>query len=82
MRKYFSLIKRNCKLFFKDKGMFFCSLITPLILLVLFITFLGKAFKDTYLSMVPAGIEVSSKIINGLAGAQLLSSLLDRKSVV
>ena len=76
MRKYFSLIKRNCKLFFKDKGMFFCSLITPLILLVLFITFLGKAFKDSYLSMIPVGVEVSSKVINGLAGAQLLSSLL------
>lgn len=76
MRKYFSLIKRNCKLFFKDKGMFFCSLITPLILLVLFITFLGKAFKDSYISMIPAGVEVSEKIINGLAGGQLLSSLL------
>ena len=76
MRKYFSLIKRNCKLFFKDKGMFFCSLITPLILLVLFITFLGKAFKESYISMIPAGVEVSEKIINGLAGGQLLSSLL------
>ena len=76
MRKYFHLVKRNCKLFFKDKGMFFCSLITPLILLVLFVTFLGKAFKDSYVSMIPAGVEVSEKIINGLAGGQLLSSLL------
>ncbi len=76
MRKYVHLIKRNCKLFFKDKGMFFCSLITPLILLVLFITFLGKAFKDSYISMIPVGIEVSEKIISGLAGGQLLSSLL------
>ena len=70
------LIKRNVKLFFKDKGMFFCSLITPLILLVLFVTFLGKAFKDSYMSMIPAGVDVSEKIINGLAGGQLLSSLL------
>ncbi len=76
MHKYFSLIKRNCKLFFKDKGMFFCSLITPLILLVLFVTFLGKAFKESYLSMIPVGVEVSEKVINGLAGGQLLSSLL------
>ena len=76
MRKYFSLVKRNCKLFFKDKGMFFCSLITPLILLVLFVTFLGKAFKESYINMIPAGVEVSEKIINGLAGGQLLSSLL------
>lgn len=76
MRKYFSLIKRNCKLFFKDKGMFFCSLITPIILLVLFVTFLGKAYKETYLSMIPEGIEISEKILNGLVGGQLLSSLL------
>ena len=27
------LLKRNIKLFFKDKGMFFTALITPLILL-------------------------------------------------
>lgn len=76
MRKYFSLIKRNCKLFFKDKGMFFCSLITPIILLVLFVTFLGKAYKETYLIMIPEGIEISEKILNGLVGGQLLSSLL------
>lgn len=76
MRKYFSLVKRNCKLFFKDKGMFFCSLITPLILLVLFVTFLGKAFKESYWSMLPAGVDVSERIISGLAGGQLLSALL------
>ena len=34
-----SLIKRNTKLYFKDKGMFFTSLITPIILLVLTVFF-------------------------------------------
>ena len=37
-----ALIKRNTKLFFKDKGMFLTSLITPAILLVLYATFLGN----------------------------------------
>ena len=37
-----ALIRRNCKLFFKDKGMFFTSLITPVILLVLYATFSGQ----------------------------------------
>lgn len=32
----YNLFIRNCKLFFKDKGMFFASLITPVILLVLY----------------------------------------------
>ena len=36
MSMAFILIKRNIKLFFKDKGMFFTSLITPAILLVLY----------------------------------------------
>lgn len=37
------LIRRDCKLFFKDKGLFFSSLISPLILLVLYATFLGRS---------------------------------------
>ena len=41
MSMAFILIKRNIKLFFKDKGRFFTSLITPAILLVLYVTFLG-----------------------------------------
>ena len=47
------LIKRNIKLFFKDKGMFFTSLITPAILLVLYATFLGNVYKDSFLSAMP-----------------------------
>jgi len=76
MNKFYQLTKRNAKLFFKDKGVFICSMITPIILLVLYITFLGKVFKDSYKSMIPQGIEVSNKVLNGLAGGQLLSSLL------
>ena len=37
-----ALIRRNSKLYFKDKGMFFTSLITPMILLVLYVTFLSR----------------------------------------
>ena len=76
-----NLIKRNCKLFFKDKGMFFCSLITPIILLILYITFLGNTFKNSYKSFLDFGIEIPEKIINGLAGGQLFSSLVSVCSV-
>lgn len=76
MNSFCMLIKRNIKLFFKDKGMFFCALITPLILLVLYITFLGNVFKDSFLMNMPAGLEVSEGVINGFAGGQLFSSLL------
>ena len=36
MKTFSSMTKRNVKIFFKDKAMFFTSLITPIILLVLF----------------------------------------------
>ncbi len=71
-----SLTKRNNKLFFKDKGMFFTSLITPLILLVLYATFLAKVYRDAFASSIPEGIPVDALLINGAVGGQLLSSLL------
>ena len=70
------MIKRNTKLFFKDKGMFFTSLITPAILLVLYSTFLGKIYKDSFASALPGGLNVPEKLINGCVGAQLVSSIL------
>ena len=70
------LIKRNIKLFFKDKGMFFTSLITPLILLVLYATFLGNVYRDSFLMSIPAGLMLEEKIIDGYVGGQLISSIL------
>lgn len=71
-----ALIKRNCKLFFKDKGMFFTSLITPVILLVLYATFLAKVYKESFVSAMPAGFSVDDALIGGTVGGQLISSLL------
>lgn len=71
-----TLIKRNVKLFFKDKGMFFTALITPMILLVLYATFLGNVYEDSFTSGLPAGIVLSEKLVNGLVGGQLISSIL------
>ncbi len=70
------LIKRNIKLFFKDKGMFFTSLITPAILLVLYSTFLGKMYQDSFRSSLPTGVTVSDALLDGLVGGQLMSSIL------
>lgn len=70
------LIKRNVKLFFKDKGMFFTSLITPAILLVLYGTFLRNVYRDSFVSSMPEGFTLSDSIINGLVGGELISSIL------
>lgn len=76
MKTLKALIKRNTKLFFKDKGMFFTSLITPAILLVLYATFLSKVYKDSFMSALPAGFSVADGVINGCVGGQLISSIL------
>ncbi len=70
------LIKRNVKLFFKDKGMFFTSLITPMILLVLYVSFLGNVYRMSFTDNLPAFIDVPESIIDGLVGGQLISSIL------
>lgn len=71
-----NLIKRNSKLFFKDKGMFFSSLITPLILLVLYATFLAKVYRDSFTASVPEFLAVPDSLIDATVGCQLFSSLL------
>ena len=70
------MFSRDCKLFFKDKGMFFTSLITPLILLVLYATFLANVYKDSFMSAMPEGFKVSEKLIDATVGGELFSSLL------
>ena len=71
-----ALLKRNVKLFFKDKGMFFTALITPMILLVLYVSFLGNIYRDSFKASLPEGIEISEEIIAGGVGGQLVSSIL------
>ena len=70
------VIKRNVKMFFLDKGMFFTSLITPLILLVLYATFLSDVYRDSFTSGMPEMFKIEEKLINGTVAAQLVSSLL------
>ena len=73
-----SLTKRGLKLFLNDKGMLFSSLITPLILLVLYITFLAKVYKDSFLSSLEAAhvADFPQELIDATVGGQLFSSLL------
>lgn len=76
MRACGTLIKRNVTMFFKDKGTFFTSLITPIILLVLYATFLYNVYEDSFRSALPAGLPIEDSLIKGLVGGLLLSSLL------
>lgn len=76
MKTFSSMTKRNVKLFFKDKAMFFTSLITPMILLVLYMTFLAKVYRDSFAAAVPDGLELDAKLVNGMVGGEIVSSIL------
>ena len=76
MTQTFMLIKRNIKLYFKDKGMFFTSLITPMILLVLYATFLANVYRDSFTAGMPEGLTLPAELLEGLVCGQLISSML------
>lgn len=78
VKKLFSLVQRNIKCYFKDKFLFFVSLITPMILLVLFVTFLRSVYIDSFNSIFAqfGFVPDNDRVVNGLAGAWLLSSIL------
>lgn len=64
-----ALIRRNSKLYFKDKGMFFTSLITPMILLVLYVTFLSRTYEGSFRSaLAAAGAQVEDTLLHGCVG--------------
>ena len=73
MKTFWALTKRNVKVFFKDKGAFFSSLITPIILLVLYMTFLAKVYRDSFVSGLN-GYSAPESLVNGTVAGQLMSS--------
>ena len=76
MKEFLNLTRRNSRLFFCDKGLFFSALITPMILLVLYATFLANVYHDSFVSALPQGLPIPDDLIDATVGGQLLSSLL------
>ena len=68
-------------MFFKDKGAFFGTFISPAILLVLYVTFLGNVFRDSLVQNVPSFIKLSEDVVDGFVAGQLISSLIAVTSV-
>lgn len=81
MKVLLNLVKRHTKLFFKDRAMFLSSLITPIILILLFVTFLGNVYRDSFNAAIPEGLEVPKSIIEGFVGGWAFSSLLSTSCV-
>lgn len=75
VQSFSALFRRNLKLYFKDPMTFFVSLITPIILLVLFITFLRSSYEQTVLDIV-GDFAIEQKLLDGFTGGWLFSSVL------
>lgn len=75
LKKMNYLTFRNIKLYFKDKMTFLVSLITPLILLVLFIAFLNSTYEDSILSIIQ-DFDLDQSLIDAFTGGWLFSSVL------
>ncbi len=75
MTALWALVSRNCRLFFKNKGILLPSLLAPLILLFLFIAFLGNVYRDSIRS-VAEGFALSDGTVESIAAGLLVSSLL------
>lgn len=74
--KLLYLIRRNCKVYFKDKSLFFSSLIAPLVLFFLFVAFLGDVYRSSLQGLLPEGAVLDKRIVEGFAGGWLMSSVL------
>lgn len=80
IRKLFFLTQRNLKIYFKDKMTFFVSLITPMILLILFITFLKKTYEDSILQSL-GNFQLDKRILDGFTGGWLFASILSTSCI-
>ena len=75
MKQFYNLVLRHTTLFFKDKGRFLTALMTPIILIVLYITFLGSIYHQSLDSLIQY-FHVSKDVIDGFVNGYLFSSLL------
>lgn len=74
------LVKRNIKLYLKDRMTVFFSVLAPIIVLLLYILFLGKIQTDTIMNMVIDGYRVSDYLtktdINALINNWMIAGVM------
>lgn len=75
-KQTFAFTARNIRLFFKDKGMFISALISPLVIMLLYVLFLHSVLSSTFEANLPEGMVVADSIISGYIAAYEISSIL------
>ena len=74
--RFWCMVERNIKMYFKDKMTFVFSLMTPIILVVLFLLFLRGVYEDALVNSLPEGFTLSKSMINAFTGSWLFSSIM------
>lgn len=72
----YQLTLRNLKIFLKDKANVFFSLMAPLIILLLYVLFLGDVQVKNITGYIPAGVSVSEKALKAYVDSWMLSGVL------
>lgn len=75
-RIMWALVSRHMKLYFKDKQNFIISLISPMVLMILYVTFLRNIYTSSLLSCIPEGFTISDSLVDSFTAGWLLSSIL------
>ena len=75
-RIMWALVSRHMKLYFKDKQNFIISLISPMVLMLLYVTFLRNIYTSSLLSCIPEGFTISDSLVDSFTAGWLLSSIL------
>lgn len=72
----YQLTLRNLKIFLKDKASVFFSLMAPLIILLLYVLFLGDVQVNNIAAYIPEGVSVSKKALKAFVDSWMLSGVL------
>lgn len=81
MKILLALVKRNTRLIFKDKALFLTSLIMPVMLFVLYVSFIGNIYTDSLKLALPEGVILSDRLLAGFKGGELIASVLSVSAV-
>jgi multidrug/hemolysin transport system permease protein len=75
------LTKRNILIFFQNKTTLVFSLMAPILILVIYILFMGEFQVDSIRAMLPSGTDVSDQEIAMVANAWMISGILGISSL-
>lgn len=72
----FQLVRRHILIYFRDKALIFFSVLSPLILLMLYVVFLGDVQISSIKGAIPEGVTLTDKAIKGFVDSWMIAGVL------